>query len=472
LGVGVHIGGKLVFANKHAHELMAAKPGDLIGKSVLDFVHPDSKGQVIERMARVVRGESLPLIEEKFIRMDGEVIDVEAAAIPFTFNGQPANQVIVRDITESKNAERANKRNETLFTQLFESLPIGVVMLDESGKVEMVNQGFFEMFGYDLESLRGHNLNDFIVPEELKNEGIDLNKLIASNKVIMVETTRKHKAGQLIDVILYGVPVMFENRTIGIYGVYVNISDRKKVEEELKVRNAELDNFVYKVSHDLRAPLSSILGLVNLARLPGNHDNPMDYINIIGEKVEDLDHFIGDVLSHSKNLKMEVSTTQVDFHNVITRTFTDLSYLDGAADVMLYRKIEGTEFFSDPWRVQEIFRNLVSNAIKYSRKDQTKPEIKIQITVDSRMAEIIFADNGIGIDEVNLNRIFEMFYRATEQSNGSGIGLYIVKNAVDRLEGMIQVESKLGLGTTFKIALPNRTVSNKETSIRFALEKS
>lgn len=367
---------------------------------------------------------------------------------------------IILDITERKlreqEAEALSKRNETMFTQLFNSAPVGIVLLDKNGKVELVNQGFREMFGYNIDNLKGKNLNDFIVPEELKNEGIDLNNLITANKVISVITSRKHHHGHLVDVLLYGVPVQLDNRTIGIYGVYVNITDRKKVEEELKIRNIELDNFVYKVSHDLRAPLSSILGLVNLARLPGNDDNPMDYINIIGKKVEDLDHFISDVLSHSKNLKIDVSITSIDFNAVISRTFMDLNYLEGAADVMVYRRVEGVEFYSDPWRVSEIFRNLVSNAIKYRQADSQKPEIRIEVNATDLQAEIVFSDNGIGIEKDKLAKIFEMFYRATEQSDGSGIGLYIVKNAVEKLGGSISVDSNLGSGTTFTILLPNR----------------
>lgn len=473
LGVGVHVGGKLVFANQYAYKMMGAKPGELIGKNVIDFVHPDFRSAVIDRIKRVMIGESVPVMEEKYVRADGKVIDVETSAIPFVFNGVPGNQIIVRDITERKQAEATIRKNETLFTQLFHSVPIGVVMLDDTGKVNMVNQGFYEMFGYALNDLKGKNLNDFIVPDELRNEGIDLNNLIAANKVVCVETIRKNKEGQLIDVILYGVPVMIDNRTIGIYGVYVNISDRKQVEEELKIRNAELDNFVYKVSHDLRAPLSSILGLVNLARLPGNTDNPMDYINIIGEKVEDLDHFISDVLSHSKNLKMEVTTAKVDFHQIISRTFTDLSYLEGASEVMVYRNIIGDDFYSDPWRISEIFRNLVSNAIKYRSLEHNSPQINISIHIDNLRAEIIFADNGIGISEESLDKIFEMFYRATEQSDGSGIGLYIVKNAVEKLDGIISVASTEGKGTTFRITLPNKKDPIvAESPIRFAVQKS
>jgi PAS domain S-box-containing protein len=332
-------------------------------------------------------------------------------------------------------------------------------MLDESGKVFQVNRGFEQMFGFERSDLRGRNLNDFIVPEELRNEGIDLNNLITSNQVVSIETMRKHRSGRPVNVLLCGVPVMLENQTIGIYGVYVDITDRKRVEEELKIRNTELDNFVYKVSHDLRAPLSSVLGLVNLARLPGNTDNPMDYIDIIGEKISALDHFIGDVLSHSKNLKMEVNISRVDLNKIIDQTFTDLSYLEGAKEMMRNIRIEGIDFYTDQWRISEIFRNLISNAIKYRQLYNQGPEITIKIHVDHLRADISFADNGIGIDEKSLNKIFEMFYRATEQSDGSGIGLYIVKNAVEKLGGQISVASRPAQGTRFNIILPNRVNS-------------
>jgi PAS domain S-box-containing protein len=474
VGVGVHVGGKLVFANRHAGNIMAATPNDLIGKSVIDLVHPRYREKVIERMARVVKGEALPMVEEKFIRLDGEIIDVEIGAIPFTFNGQPASQLIVRDITDRKKAEIENKKNEKLFTQLFNSVPMGVVMLDEKGKVVQVNEGFREMFDYDQDLLLGKNLNDFIVPEELSGEGIGLNNLITSKKIVSVATKRKHKDGHLIDVLLYGVPVKFGNRTIGIYGVYVDITDRKKVEEELKVRNSELDNFVYKVSHDLRAPLSSILGLVNLARLPGNDDDPMEYIDIIGKKVEGLDHFISDVLSHSKNLKIDLHITTVDFNTIINKTFADLNYLEGASEMMVYRKIDGDcVFHSDPWRISEIFRNLASNAIKYRKEENEIPEIRIEIKCGIHHSEITFKDNGIGIEQKNLSKIFDMFYRATEQSSGSGIGLYIVKNAVEKLGGTISATSEFGEGTTFTIILPNHSAEVKAgNAVRSVLQKS
>jgi PAS domain S-box-containing protein len=457
IGIVIHKKGQLVYANAQAYNIFGIKsPKGLIGTHVLDFVHPDYRARIAERMRELEGGVPVPMMEQKYLRADGKPVDVEAMAFPFEFKGEQCIQVIFRDITERKITEAKIKKNETLFSQLFQNVPMAVVMLDESGKVTQVNRGFEQMFGFDRSELKGHNLNDFIVPEELRNEGIDLNNLIASNRVVSIETIRRDRSGNLVNVILCGVPVMMENQTIGIYGVYVDITDRKRVEEELKIRNAELDNFVYKVSHDLRAPLSSILGLVNLAKLPGNSDNPLEYIGIIGEKVQALDHFIGDVLSHSKNLKMEVNISKVDLRRIIEQTFTDLGYLEGASEMKRCVKIEGIDFFSDQWRISEIFRNLISNAIKYRQLSIENSEIQVKIHIDHLRADISFSDNGIGIDEANLAKIFEMFYRATEQSDGSGIGLYIVKNAVEKLGGQISVASKPGQGTRFTLVLPNR----------------
>jgi PAS domain S-box-containing protein len=376
---------------------------------------------------------------------------------------------LILDVDERKRQEDERlSKSETLFNRLFNNVPVALVLLDDKGKVLLVNRGFNEIFGYELIELRGKNLNDFIVPENLQHEGIDLNNLITSKNTISLETVRRHRSGRLVNVILYGVPVTLEDKTIGIYGVYVDITERKKIEEELKIRNAELDNFVYKVSHDLRAPLSSILGLVNLSKVPGNADDPHTYLDIIGKKVEELDRFITNVLSHTKNLKMEIAVGKINFAEMLSKTHADLSYLDGADSVELNMKITGEDFYSDPWRMGEIFRNLVSNAIKYRKKDLARPQINVEIHTTSEQCSISFADNGIGIPEQELDNVFKMFYRASEQSDGSGIGLYIVKNAVEKLGGHISVSSTVGFGTRFEISLPNlRKIHQAEIIYRY-----
>lgn len=460
LGIGIYSGGKLAYANKQALEMMGAKqPSDLIGKEISDVVHEDYHDVVRERIRLVLQGIPVPVLEQKFIRLDGKTIDVETAAFPFMHHGTPAVQLIVKDITDKKQALESMRKTETLFSQLFQNSPMAIVILDDKGNVVQINQGFEGLFGYTIDELKGRGLNSFIVPDELEAEGNDLNSLISSYQVIRIETMRRRKDGEMLSLIVYGVPVHMEDKTIGIFGVYVDITEQKKTEQELKVRNTELDNFVYKVSHDLRAPLSSILGLVNLANMPGNDDNPGTYIELIGRKVEQLDHFISDVLSHSKNLKQDVTIEPVDVKQIVANTFTDLSYLRNADLIHKEIHIEGGTFYSDRWRLAEIFRNLISNAIKYRRMDIDKPNVKVTVRITDQEADISFSDNGIGIEPDKLLNIFEMFYRASTQSDGSGLGLYIVKNAVEKLGGQIDVFSRPLLGTEFKIILPNQKPS-------------
>lgn len=456
LGIIIHSEGKIKFLNPEAARLIGASDTRTsLGMDVLNLVHPDFREAIRDRITRVLRGQAITPLEIRLNRLDGTEIFVESVGHPYLFEGQPAIQVILADLSDRKAVEAGYAKSETLFFELFQHTPMAIVLLNERSEVVKINQGFERLFGFTLEELAGKTLSDAIVPSELEEEGDEINSLITENKVIRVETVRYRKSGDPVSVIIYGVPVIFGDRKIGIFGMYVDITERKRVEEELKIRNAELDNFVYKVSHDLRAPLSSVLGLAHLAAMPGNRDDLGAYVRLMGEKAMQLDHFISDVLSHSKNLKMEVSITRVDLPEIIGRTFSDLSYLSGANEVKRSVAIEGVDFYSDQWRVGEIFRNLISNAIKYRKLQNPEAEVRVHISVEPEKCFITVEDNGIGVESSLVPRIFEMFFRASDRSDGSGIGLYIVKNAVDRLGGTLNVESEAGMGTRFQIVLPN-----------------
>lgn len=428
------------------------------------FIHRDDWPDFEQQVKQAITEVAPFKWEGRIFNANAQTIWIEVSCDPVKLpDGLIAWSGVLSDIGERKELEQKKQEADiryreaaTLFSELFNNSPMAIVLLDSEGNVKQVNRGFELLFGYTITELRGNSLNQFIVPQELESEGNDLNSLISAEQVVKIETTRLRRDDTPVSVIIYGVPIHLEDKTIGIFGVYVDITDQKKIEEELKIRNSELDNFVYKVSHDLRAPLSSVLGLVNLAQMPGNDDSLSEYVKIIGNKVGQLDHFISDVLSHSKNLKMDVKTGPIDFDSIIRKTFQDLSYMRGADHVDLNLQITGPVFHSDPWRIGEIFRNLISNAIKYRKiKDEVcSVSIRVDVTVD--MASIEFKDNGIGISPENLNRIFEMFYRASEQSEGSGLGLYIVKNAVEKLGGQLTADSKPGVGTTFRITLPNK----------------
>ncbi|MEQ9168174.1 MAG: PAS domain S-box protein [Fulvivirga sp.] len=423
------------------------------------MIHPDDVDEVRAKMERHITGKSKVFESEYRVKKkSGDwfwVLDKGKVTERSKKGEVKKSAGTLLDINDSKITQNIIEQNEQLFSQLFDNAPMGIVLLDDEHKVVQMNSGFEKMFGFGEEDIIGNQLNHIIVPEDKNKEAIDINIITAKGTVGVLESKRLHKNGSLIPVIIYGVPVSFNNKTIGIYGIYVDITDRVNVEHELQIRNNELDNFVYKVSHDLRAPLSSILGLVHLASHDQNEDDIRQYISIIEDRLKQLDSFINDVLSHSKNLKMDVAVNKIDFKKVIEDCFEGLGYLRGASNIDKFITVSDYEFYSDEWRVNEIFRNLISNAIKYLNTEVSNSFIKIDIDINANQALIKIEDNGIGIDESALPKIFDMFFRATTSAEGSGIGLYIVKNAIEKLGGNVNIESAIDKGTTFTIILPN-----------------
>ncbi|MCB0494920.1 MAG: PAS domain-containing sensor histidine kinase [Cyclobacteriaceae bacterium] len=422
------------------------------------LVHPDDVSWVKERLNNHIAGYSNSyeaeyriqnkLGEWKWVLDRGKVVEFTDEGTAKRFSGTHL------DITNQKEIELQTLKAEQLLSQLFENAPMGIVMLGFDDEILKVNKGFEKIFGYGQEEILGKYINDVIVPPERMKEGQKLSKDSAKGKIVYFETERLNKNREPVAVMIYTLPVMYNGQRLGVYGIYVDIRKRMKVEEELKVRNLELDNFVYKVSHDLRAPLASILGLINLIKLEGGMDQNLDYLDLMENQVHKLDHFIHDVLSHSKNLKMSVITSTIDFEDIITKCITDLSYLQNSERVKKTISVELSDFKSDKWRINEIFRNLIANTIKYQDLNKKESFMDIIIRANKEECLITIKDNGIGIKKESLPHIFEMFYRATVSSNGSGIGLYIVKNAIDKLNGKIEIESNFGEGTTFNIWLP------------------
>lgn len=451
---------KTIF-NESWSKKLGYKPSELERKfdEWAELIHPADLPQVAAKLSQHLSGKSESFEAEYRLKTkSGDyrwVLD-KGKAVSRDEKGKVTKASgTYLDIDDKKKSELLIKRNEQLFTQLFDNSPLGIVMLDEHHKVLQMNKGFENIFGYRKDEIVGNRLNNIIVPKELDVEAMRINTLTTSGKVGKLESYRLSKNGKKIPVLIYGVPVSLDNETIGIYGIYVDITERKKAEQELKIRNSELDNFVYKVSHDLRAPLSSILGLVNLANHEQNEDDIREYVCKIEERVKQLDSFINDVLSHSKNLKLAVSVDKIDLREVIEKCFSDLSYLPKASDIKRDVTVTGEEFYSDKWRINEIFRNLISNAIKYHNPEIANPFVKIDIKTTAEATTIILEDNGIGIEKETIPRVFEMFFRATEYSQGSGIGLYIVKNAIEKLGGEISVKSTPLKGSIFKITIPN-----------------
>jgi signal transduction histidine kinase len=226
--------------------------------------------------------------------------------------------------------------------------------------------------------------------------------------------------------------------------------------ELLKI-NKELDSFVYSVSHNLRAPLMSVLGLVNLARQENNNETLLNYHNLMENSINKLDDTLKEILDYAKNSRQELQTTLINFNKIVNETIDKMKFVQGFelldVNVLVNDRVP---FYSDDYRISVIMNNLISNAIKYLDQNKTNSIFSIHIITNEKKALLTFLDNGIGIDEQLLPKIFNMFFRGTDKKEGSGLGLYIVKEAVEKLNGNITIESVIGKRTLLTIEIPNQ----------------
>jgi signal transduction histidine kinase len=249
-------------------------------------------------------------------------------------------------------------------------------------------------------------------------------------------------------------------------------SERAKIEaaqtlarqnEALIKINKELDSFVYSISHNLRAPLMSVLGLLDLAKNENNQVVIHQYHEMMKTSVCKLDDTLKEILEYARNARQGLVVDEINFLKTINDNFERMQFMPGYERIKKEIVIDGNgPFYSDHYRLSLILNNLISNAIKYSDPGKEFPSIQITIHVDQEKALLTFEDNGIGIDSNYAERVFHMFFRATSKNEGAGLGLYIVKEAVEKLEGRIELQSELGKGTVFRIELPNLVNQRKD----------
>lgn len=224
--------------------------------------------------------------------------------------------------------------------------------------------------------------------------------------------------------------------------------------EELQKTNHELDSFVYSVSHDLRAPLLTILGLVNIAEKDDQAANWPTYLQHIRSSINRLDNFIKEILEYSRNSRTDVEPEQINIKEWVHQARSSAWPAEAEIEFEEQYEITSHPVLIDRNRLLIILNNLLSNAYKFRDLRKAKCRVIVKCKVSEREVHLTIEDNGIGIDTSNLSRVFEMFYRATDQSPGSGLGLYIAKETVLKLKGNIHIESALGEFTRVEVSLP------------------
>lgn len=257
------------------------------------------------------------------------------------------------------------------------------------------------------------------------------------------------------------------SRAVNIIGVLVEkdraITENKLSLERIKIKNeeltktnAELDRFVYSTSHDLRAPLMNVLGLIDITEMSITDEKPKSYLGMMKSSVQNLDDTIKEILEYSKNARTEIEVEQIDLHALTEQVLAGLQFMEGVDKIekRLHFDMQ-IPFYSDHARLTTILNNLISNAVKYRNKNEPHQFVAVDATVTTDKAVITISDNGIGIKPEYQEKIFDMFFRATTQGSGSGLGLYILKETLCKLNGKITVSSTLNQGTTLIVEIPN-----------------
>ncbi|MBS1508024.1 MAG: HAMP domain-containing histidine kinase [Bacteroidetes bacterium] len=235
--------------------------------------------------------------------------------------------------------------------------------------------------------------------------------------------------------------------------------------DKLKKLNTELDAFLYSTAHDLRSPLASLSGLIRLTEIENQQENLKDYIDRMKKSVARQEDFITQIAGYTKNKKLGLVIEPIQLENLIREIFEAHRYSE-QRPVALTIKIHGSnEIYSDRARIQSVFNNLISNAIRYADPEKEISRIDVIVEIGERDIEIIFSDNGIGIEQEHQKRIFEMFYRANYNSKGSGLGLFILKKTVGKLRGKVSIKSAPGIGTTLLITIPNKVKLHPAKSV-------
>ena len=411
-------------------------------------------------MERAKKGESFKFTES--VPQEGEERYIEFSLNPtHTPKGDITGvSLFGMDITDIQIRQEEIHQKLLLLSSINKSIKEGIFRASPQEGIIYVNDAFAEMFGYaSKDEVQSLDPYDLYVDQSRRDDFVEImrDKTFFTNE----EVEFKRKDGSTFWGLISSIKVT-DRGVVYHDGAIRDVSEIKEAEDNLKARNEELlkvnqelDRFVYSTSHDLRAPLASILGLINITRLSSSEEDRQKYLGFMEQSINKLEGFIRDIIGYSRNSRVDMKREKIDFENLIEGCFRNLNFLEGSEEVLRNLTVLGKgPFFSDQVRLEIIFSNMISNAIRYRDTSKSESFINIRIELAEETAFIEIADNGIGIDDKYIDKIFEMFYRATQTSQGSGIGLYIVREAVNKLGGIIVVQSKSGEGTTFRLEIP------------------
>lgn len=437
---------------------------DVIGSDCIEVLPEESRQLAKEALQKCFATKESQEIENglNFERW------VRSRIVPVIVNDEVTHVMIfATDLSERKKAELKLKQSEEKHRILTENISDAIALVNKNLEIDYQSPSAERILGYNNEETELKSIFKFIHPDDFERLRDFYDECYKLPGIPMQNQFRfMHKEGHIIWVEGTVLNLLGDGNIEAFIVNYRDITERKKHENdlihynaELKKTNSELDRFVYSTSHDLRAPLKSMLGLIFITKESIEKEDVVlgKRLTMLEESVLKLDDFIEDILNYSRNARIESDANEIDFEKMIQHIKGSYKFIDGLKDLDLRVNLNSSErFISDAGRISIIFNNIISNAIKYRDSLKKISFLNISINCCENKAIIVIEDNGIGILEKEKEKVFEMFYRATTVSTGSGLGLYIVKETIGRLGGEIEVESELEKGTKITIEIPNR----------------
>lgn len=355
-----------------------------------------------------------------------------------------------RDITQQTKQEMALRKSEERNRAIVNAVPDMLLLINDQGA--LIEQKIPD--GSVFQSLQGRHfqwIHD-ILPYNLAAQVRLAAEEVAKTGTLQSMESQMDFLDSERDLELRIVP----SGTSEFLLIVRDVTQRKTTERELIQRNFELDSFVYRASHDLKAPLNSLMGLIDILLQESPPPEFLTYLRLMDRSVVKLDTFIRNLTDFSRITRLEIQHQEVNFPELMDEINESLQYMENSDRVKRQVQLHTEHpLVGDRFHIGIVISNLLSNAIKY--QDHSKPEswVKIDIRVSPTEASVTVEDNGIGIPWKHQSKLFELFFRASNQSFGSGLGLYITKNAVEKMGGAIALKSEEGKGTTFSFFVPN-----------------
>lgn len=346
----------------------------------------------------------------------------------------------------------------------------GILIVNNAGEIMYANEKFCSIVGYNFHEMDGQIAKYLFLDHEESEKADKILEERKNNLSSQYEIRLKTKSGKKIWVLVSGSPYHDKKgRVAGSIGIHTDISSLKKSQRELNEIVDEMNTFIYKASHDLKAPLSSMEGLINLAEKEIKSPESPLYFGMINICVKKMNNMLANLTSIIITSKGEIICEAINFEQLINETKTGLSFLPAYKNIRFTVDIKQTNnFHSDKRFLSTIFQNLISNAIKFKKHDSiVGSKINIYVREDNLGVRIEISDNGIGIPEHFQAKVFDMFFRGSAVSPGTGLGLYIVKTTVKKLRGKIELICLKDQPTTFIILLPDLKIYQSNDAHNF-----